>query len=160
MGSTLRIADYIIGKSKQLLTPMQVNKLAYISHGFTLAIRNEPLFPDKVQAWKYGPIIPSIYHEFKDYGGGLITAFKYCGTALNDTKAAKDRLAFLESRIPKSHISIINEVLEKYGHFSGLGLSTITHEDGTPWDQRYHAGKLGVEIPNSLTKKYYKEQLQ
>lgn len=36
---------------------MQVNKLSYLSYGFVLAIKNEKLFNDKVEAWRYGPVI-------------------------------------------------------------------------------------------------------
>lgn len=156
MVSSSLVANYIIGKSKTPLTPMQVNKLAYISHGFTLALKGSPLFSDSVEAWKYGPIIPAIYHELKHYGGGVITSFPSCGTILHTDKA-KQRLKTLAGLLPE--VNIINEILDKYGHFSGESLSTITHEEGTPWHQRYKKNKLGVEIPNSLTKQYYMTQL-
>lgn len=158
MTSALLIADYIIGTSDKPLTPMQVNKLAYISHGFTLAFENNPLFSDKVEAWRWGPVIPSIYHELKHYGGGFIMALQYCGTMLN-TPQVKTRVKFLNDRIPPRHANIIDQVLNAYGHISGRGLSTITHEEGTPWHQYYKAGNLGIEIPNSVTKAYYKSQI-
>ncbi len=158
MAAALLIADYIIGTSAKPLTPMQVNKLAYISHGFTLAFEDAPLFSDKVEAWRWGPVIPSIYHELKHYGGGIITSLQYCGTILN-TPQAHTRMEFLNDRIPSRHVNIINQVLDAYGHISGRGLSTITHEKGTPWHQCYKTGNLGIEIPDSLTKAYYKSQI-
>ena len=159
MVSALLVADYIIGKSQTLLTPMQVNKLAYISHGFTLALDEHPLFSDSVEAWKYGPVIPPIYHVLKRYGGGVITSFQFCGTILGTSKA-QQRLKTFTKLIPKKHVCVIDDVINKYGHFSGQSLSTTTHEKGTPWYQCYKKGKLGVEIPNSLTKEYYTNQLQ
>ena len=159
MTSALLVADYIIGTSNHPLTPMQVNKLAYISHGFTLALEGTALFSDKVEAWRYGPVVPSIYHEFKHYGGRVITALQYCGTMLN-TPEVQTRLEFVNDRIPTHHTRIIDDVIGKYGHFSGPGLSTITHEKGTSWHQCYEAGKLGTEIPDNITQAYYESQLQ
>ena len=153
------VADYIIGTAGRPLTPMQINKLAYISHGFTLALENDVLFYDKVEAWRYGPVVPSIYYMLRHYGGGVITALQYCGTMTN-TLEMQSRLKFMNKIVPTFHKQIIDIVIRKYGHFSGSGLSTITHETGTPWHQCYKAGKLGTEIPNSMTKKYYKSQLR
>lgn len=160
MASTSLIVDYIIGKSKQQLTPMQVNKLSYLSYGFVLAIKNEKLFNDKVEAWRYGPVIPSIYHNLKHYGGGIILQLQYCGTYITDNSKIKTRLKFIKNKMPLEHVEIINKVLENYGDFSGAGLSTIAHEKGTPWYQCYKKGKLGVEIPDTLTREYYRKQLQ
>ena len=51
-------------------------KRVYIAHGFSLAINKESLLDkrfDKVEAWKYGPVIPSVYHSFKQYKADPIT---------------------------------------------------------------------------------------
>lgn len=158
--SALLIADYLIGisPSKSGLTVMQVNKLAYIAHGFTLAIEDQPLFRDRVEAWKYGPIVPSLYHALKDFGGNNINILPYCDTRL-DAPHLDDRLAFTTSRLPQKHKAIIDRVMAVYGGFSGPGLSTITHEKGTPWDQCYREGELGIQIPDHITQEYYKRQL-
>ncbi|MCY4491114.1 MAG: DUF4065 domain-containing protein [Thaumarchaeota archaeon] len=157
MISSLIIADYILGTSDKQLTHMQINRLAYISHGFTLALENEPLFSDGVQAWKYGPIIPSIYHVLKRYRDSPVPALGYCGTLLEN---AKERLNFINSVIPDNHKSVIKEVLSVYGGFSGLGLSTITHEKGSPWEQCYDPNWFSISIPDDITKEYYRMQLQ
>lgn len=158
MNSALIIADYILAESKKPLTPMHVNKLTYISHGFTLALENEPLFKNRVEAWKYGPVIPTIYDEAKRYGMEGITGLLYCGTPFNDEEFEKRR-EFLRSTIPLTHQSVMNEVLQVYGGYSAYGLSAITHEKGTPWHQCYRRWKIGVEIPDSVTKAYYTRQL-
>ena len=159
MVSALLVADYIIGTSSSQLTSMKINKLAYISHGFTLALERESLFEDMVEAWKYGPVIPSIYHSLKQYGGGIVPTFHYCGTPLTSDEST-ERVKFLRSVMPDRHAFVIDEVMTVYGGYSALGLSTITHEEGTPWDQCYRAGKLGVEIPNRTTEDYYRGQLE
>ena len=54
------------------LTSMQLNKLTYVAHGFYLAINKRPLIDEPVQAWKYGPVVPSLYRRLKPYGGDPI----------------------------------------------------------------------------------------
>lgn len=44
---------------------MQVIKMAHIAHGYSLAIHNEPLVDEAVEAWKYGPVVPSLYYRAK-----------------------------------------------------------------------------------------------
>jgi len=57
----------------KILTPMQLLKLVYISHGWMLAIYNRSLFREPVEAWKYGPVEPLVYNRFKKFGGNQIT---------------------------------------------------------------------------------------
>lgn len=159
MISTQLVSDYILATSDGLLTPMKLIKLAYISHGFTLALTNEKLFRDKIEAWKYGPVIPNIYEDFKHYGGNEIQELSYCGTSLNDKEGIDERLNKFKGSIPITGRQIIDAVLDIYGDFSGLGLSTITHKTGTPWEQCYNPNKHGVEISDEITKAYYKGQL-
>ena len=68
MYSALLVADYLIARGGGMLTPLHVNKLTYISHGYTLAIRSVPLIHDRIEAWQYGPVIPAIYHTLSRYG--------------------------------------------------------------------------------------------
>jgi uncharacterized phage-associated protein len=61
--------------SRGTLSPMKIQKLVYFSHGWHLSINNgRALIDEAVQAWTYGPVIPSLYHEFKKYGNGPITS--------------------------------------------------------------------------------------
>ena len=41
-------------------------KLVYIAHGWTLALIDRPLVSDQIEAWRYGPVIPGIYHDFRE----------------------------------------------------------------------------------------------
>ena len=49
------------------ITPLKIQKLVYIAHGWHLAIYEEPLIVELVEAWKWGPVIPLLYHEFKNF---------------------------------------------------------------------------------------------
>ena len=59
------IANHFIELNPDGLTLMQLLKLSYIAHGFKLGLDLGPLSRELAQAWKYGPVFPSIYHKFK-----------------------------------------------------------------------------------------------
>ena len=75
--SARTVANYLIeAKSKEggtPPTPMQLLKLVYIAHGWNLAINDRPLINDRVEAWRYGPVIPKIYQDLKQWGNTPVT---------------------------------------------------------------------------------------
>lgn len=144
--SSIRVADYFIERSLdsgELLTPMQVLKLVYIAHGWNLALEGEPLIGEAVEAWKYGPVVPNVYHEFRHYGASPVRAV---------------------SRFHRHGVSdvvkpLLNRVYDVYHKFSGGDLSAMTHKKDTPWEKtvRRFSGEppLHTPIPNNLIREYY-----
>ena len=55
------------------LTPMKLQKMVYIAHGWSLGLSDNSLIHDAVEAWKWGPVIRSVYREFRDFGAETIT---------------------------------------------------------------------------------------
>lgn len=146
MYDVLNVADAILKIAKkrgETLTPMQLMKLTYIAHGWSLGIRDKDLFPNRIEAWQYGPVIPDLYHATKSYGRNPIP-LSVIGDPDSVTVSPED-LQFLE------------DVFDKYGHLTGPQLSYLTHQRGTPWDQVYVSGVRRIEIPDSLITQHYKE---
>src|SRR5262245_61420633 len=56
------------------LTPMKLQKLVYYAQGWCLGLNDCPIINEQVEAWQYGPVIPTLYHTFKEFGNGAITA--------------------------------------------------------------------------------------
>jgi uncharacterized phage-associated protein len=150
MVTPLAVANYFIVKSLNTgeeMTPMKLVKLVYISHGWHLGLTEEPLLAEAVQAWKYGPVVTSVYHEFEHYGNSAITSLAYDGAAY-PTVTDETKKAFLD------------KIWEVYGKFNGLQLSTLTHQSDTPWDivwnKQSGKKKKTAIIPNDLIKEHYK----
>src|SRR5690349_21009730 len=57
----------------KFVTQMKLQKLVYFAQGYHLAKYNTPLIKENFQAWKFGPVVPEIYQDFKLYGSKLIT---------------------------------------------------------------------------------------
>ena len=77
--NALSIANYFIdlaNEDNEPIRPLKLMKLVYIAYGYALALLNRSIIDyrfDKVEAWKFGPVIPSVYHSFKIYGKKPIT---------------------------------------------------------------------------------------
>lgn len=150
------VADYFIANARGPLTPLQVIKMVYIAHGYSLAILGKPLVEEAVEAWRYGPVLPSVYHSAKRYGGGKITQLLYSGIKTDDRKGVEDAKNFFRNRIPLRQRAILDGVLDVYGEFNGHQLINMTHVVGSPWDRHYKKGVAGRQIPNGTIKEHYK----
>ena len=158
-------------ENDHLLTPMQVLKLVYITHGWYLAGTGKPLIDEEVQAWKYGPVVPSLFHEFKEYGRRPVERFARVPTCWDEPFVDEGFWDIAELDAPMTgeddpSEKYISWVWEKYSHLSGTALSELTHREGTPWSIAVkemlatHHGKWMPNYPinNDLIRGYYVEQ--
>lgn len=138
----ITIANYFVRKGLEEndleMTPMKVLKLTYIAHGWYLALAGEALINEPVEAWRYGPVIPSVYRAFRSYGNSRIEA-PY--SEVNPLSEEDDK-AFLD------------RVWEVYKDYTGLQLSAITHRPNTPWAKNWRA-EFHTPIPNGDIKAHY-----
>lgn len=157
MYNPITIANYFIYKSIDVgepITPMKVLKLVYIAHGWHLGLRKEPLLTEQTEAWKYGPVIQSVYRAFKEYGKEDIDKVRFYST--------RDKMEFSELLSNEEDINFLDKIWSVYGSYSGTQLSTLTHMKNTPWHITWHekGGNLttGAIIPNSLIRSHYEEK--
>ena len=101
-------------------------KLCYVTLGNYLVVKNDKFFDEEVYAWKYGPVIRSIWDEFKNF-------FLY-----NEiTRWGGDKLSFeIENRSETDTFlwKLVRDVCEKYKNVNPNGMVDLTHGEGTPWD--------------------------
>jgi uncharacterized phage-associated protein len=58
------VADYLIALAHERgesVNNLKLQKLLYYAQAWHLALHDEPLFPEKFQAWMTGPVIPAMY---------------------------------------------------------------------------------------------------
>jgi uncharacterized phage-associated protein len=125
--SAIDIANYFVNRSIKdgpPLTPMQVVKLVFFAHGWNLGLTSEPLINEPVQAWKFGPVVPSVYFAFQGYGDRPIDKAAPYFSFLSDAP-----------EIDEKDESFLDSIYDDYGPYSGGQLSTITHEEGSPWEE-------------------------
>lgn len=155
----LAIANYYVEKAKSdpeapSLTLLRLVKYVYIAYGFALAIINRCIINerfDKVEAWKYGPVIPSVYHSFKYNGNKPITD----KVGRLDEESADGSMEFVYPYPEdKEVIAVLDFVWDRYKSYPTSELINLLHAKGTPWFYSYKQGENN-EIYEELTKLYY-----
>ena len=146
--NALTVAEHIRwlrDQAAEPTTPMHILKLVYIAHGWVLGFLSRPLVSQPVEAWKYGPVIPVVYHHYKLFGRHPIIM------------GMKDRTSELDEK----QQAIIRAVEKNYRPFSGPKLSSMTHQKGSPWDitVKKH-GLVNAVIPNDLIQRHYQKKIQ
>lgn len=145
------VANFFLDKAgSRGLTPMQLNKLCYIAHGWVLATMNRPLFDEPVEAWQHGPVIPSLYHEFKHFGARPITN--------RSEMFVFDQDKFVQPRVNPTFsdlLGVLNKVWSIYGGLDGARLRALTHQKDSPWDKSYRPGERHIRINDDVIREHY-----
>ena len=160
--SALSVANYFVQKSldgDKNLKPLKLMKLVYIAHGFMLAMLKKSVFDerfDHVEAWRLGPVIPSVYHSFKQYKNKPIEE-KAVVFRWNDDD---DDVEFDYPMLHDNEAKIVCDyVWKRYNEYTDNDLVTLLHKKGTPWQVIYEEGKNNV-IPDPYTAIYYEKVLK
>ena len=147
--------DLAISNQKDILQ-MGLMKRVYITHGFCLALFDksalDPRF-DVVEAWRYGPVIPSVYHSFKHNGKNPIKEKSVFVDYDPTTFEVTTQIPELTDNDVKA---VANMVWNRYLDFSDTQMVELTHKSGTPWGMCYQKGKT-CEIPDEYTKAFYQK---
>lgn len=110
------------------VTPMKLQKLLYFIYRSYLQKFGQSLFSEDFLAWQYGPVLRSVYDEFKVYGANPITKF---------AKTATGDVFVINECASEAVTECINEVWSKYRYKTGIELSNITHKSGGAWIKAY-----------------------
>lgn len=165
MHSAKAIANFFLDQSDRdgrQMTQMKLHKLVYYAHGWHLGLRDQPLIDETVEAWKYGPVIRSLWDEFRDAGSKPIQR-----KAVEANVKGLRLISFSEPVVDSSDESIpmLKRTWEVYGPLSAVQLSQMTHERDSPWTITWNKAQaegvtLGVDIPNDLIREYFKKKAQ
>ena len=136
----VHIANYFLWRAKKEgvkdITPLKLVKLVYFTYAWYYAVYNQKLFAEKIEAWQYGPVVPSIYHEFKSFGNNPIDRYAINFDPHNGI--TNPMIAKEEDEI----IHMISAIWKSYGNMDGWTLSKITHEGkNSPWKSAYIQGE-------------------
>ena len=121
MAQVIDIANYFLVLDQQNdgdgISNLKLQKLVYYAQGFYAAINNgKSLFDAPIEAWTHGPVVPELYHRYKEHG--------------RDHLPVPD--AFDASCLSNQEAALIEDVHKAFGQFSAWKLRNMTHEE-QPW---------------------------
>lgn len=153
--NTLSIANAILNFgfiNNVKISPLKLQKLLYFANGYFLAAYDEPLIDRAFEAWDYGPVVPAVYREFKEFRSDEILRFASEYDRENDEYTPVP-LPASDSRLDR----VLEFVWETYGSLSGLQLSDLTHRPDSPWDKTRNENKgiKDADITADKLKEYF-----
>jgi len=128
MANVHDVAAYILSKKKPM-TAMKLQKLVYYCQAWSLVWDESKLFPEKIEAWANGPVVPELFRKHK--GNYLVSQLEGNPEALSPTER-----------------DTIDSVLKFYGDRSSQWLSDLTHQED-PW--RDSRSGLPMGTPDNTT---------
>lgn len=148
------VAKYILTKIP--CTHLKLEKLVYMCYADYLCEVGSKLFEDKIYAYRYGPVIESVYKKYKKSGYDCLEVEDNTFTYDETEKKMPSRSRILSSEDGLKKLISIDKTLEKYAKYSASELVDMTHKEQTPWSQA-GAGSLTYKIiEDTLIKKYHK----
>jgi len=144
----VNVAEYFLFKSNvedTEVTNKKLQKLLYYSQAWNLAINNEKMFKDRIEAWVHGPAIREVYIKYKSFGSEPIK-IDIDETTVKDISVERKK--------------VLDEVWSVYGKFDGAYLERLSHSEG-PWQEarrglEAHEGSQN-EITTDSMKNFYSE---
>ena len=130
----LDVAHFIIKKSiddDNPVTNLKLQKMLYYAWVEYFKTNKEYLFRNEISAWKYGPVVPEVYREFRIFAGVPITRCTDPKDVEFDEKTSDFLTAFVDRN--KS--------------FTASELVNLTNRKDFPWDRVYHEDRKYTVIP-------------
>ena len=161
MEHVMAVANKLIDlglRHDRLLTQMKLQKLLFFMQGWHLGLTGEPLFENDFEAWDYGPVVPAVYQELREFG---IKGINRLGRALIP---CGDQFVIAEPKLenPERLDPLFERIWQVYGRYSGNQLSDMTHKPDTPWTKvrEPYGNKVprSLRIPKELMREYFAAQ--
>lgn len=144
MYNALTVARYIVdycNEHGEGISNLKLQKILYFIQADFLVSQHKPCFFDTIEAWDFGPVVPSVYHQYKKYGSAIIPSHSAdLSNILYEKISSKDKV----------RINAIIQVTKKY---SAANLVKITHSQA-PWQRAYSRG-FNSTISNSSIKTFF-----
>lgn len=138
------IAQYVIwfcDKQNYAISNLKLQKILYFIQAEFLIETKKPCFEDQIEAWDFGPVVPSVYFEYRVYGGSNIP----CTITLRMMRAFSKKVR-----------ELIDGIVAECAKYSASTLVDITHSQ-SPWIDAYNRPGINNPITNESIINYFKQ---
>ncbi len=110
------ISKFIVQNADAPISNLKLQKLLYYAQGWYLGFYGKPLFNERIEAWRHGPVVPRMFHYFREFKWKPVTV---------DSGPA-DVSPFVAKHL--------KSVLKAYGGWSAAQLEMQSHQEA-PWKE-------------------------
>lgn len=153
--NAIEVAKYIINNTESP-TNLRVQKLLYFAQGEKLASDRKPLFSNVIEKWRLGPVVPDVYHNYKEYGSSVIG--KQQDLILRDGKL--ELIDFNENILSEEDKLLIKSIIDRYKSYDDFELVEETHKHPMwkNYEEDINAGFRHLEYSNKEISEYFKHE--
>lgn len=126
------------GDADNDLTNMKLQKLLYYAQGCHLALMGDPLFSEPLVAWKYGPVVESVYEDYKRFRDGPIDEVMGEYDVDDFDPGAAD---------------IMEQIMDVFGSYTSSALRRMSRAE-KPWREAARMG-MGAPLSTETMRKYF-----
>lgn len=123
-------ARYLCDKSGWKVTNLQLQKILYIADMNLVGQGRGRLVDEDFEAWDYGPVLPSLYHQCKAFGSKSLPDIFWGADDISGTTEAK----------------MLDIAWEQLKNKQPFQLVAATHADGSAWAKKYVPGARRIQI--------------
>ena len=129
---------------------LELQKLLYLAHMYYSGWSPSGLVDGEFQAWKFGPVMPQIYHRVSYYGNEPI----------DKTETWTDN-GSLHNVVPSGEADqYLKGVCRVLGRLSPSRLVAYTHDELGAWRAVYQEGVRGIRIPQEEIVKEFERRAE
>lgn len=114
------IAGYCIDRNHPI-TNLKLQKMMYFAWIDYYGEKNTELFDEKMEAWKFGPVVPDVYYHFSVFAGNPITRVE-------------------EASVTDADTDVLDRIIARYIDKPVSSLVTKSHRPGGAWDLTFRNG--------------------
>jgi uncharacterized phage-associated protein len=134
------------------VTNLALQKLVYFCHVWSLIELGRPLVRHKFEAWEFGPVLPYLYREFKNFDRASIV-----GRAKQiDPMDGRHRV--VTYAFDSATDALLHRIAAFYSRMRAADLVELSHAEGGPWYSVWHHGGAvnpGMKIDDAAIVQFY-----
>lgn len=151
------VANFVLDNCAEPgISNLSLQKVVYFCHVWSLIEREEPLIAQSFEAWEFGPVLPYLYREFKEFDRAPIH------TRARKIDALSGRLEVVRYTFEDDTRKLLARTVAFYSRIRPGDLVEMTHVHGGPWYSVWnHRGAInpGMKISNDDIVKFYSGRL-
>ena len=129
--TSVLIANNVLNRSfaeRCLVPPMKLQRIMYFVASEYQKRTGRSLFSERFETWQYGPVLRSVYSEFRPFAGRDITRF---------SKNAKNKALMIDEGADPALQRALDVVWATSKRLSPVALSRITQMKNSAWDKAF-----------------------
>jgi uncharacterized phage-associated protein len=134
---------------------LKLQKLMFYADAWHHVFFDRPLTPEPFEAWVHGPVLRSVWNEFRDVS--VLT------NDIPSDRIRQDILQATQQRLTSDQLEFVGDLLDEYGGHTAYHLERLTHSEA-PWLNA--RGELppfepsNAQISKSETRAFYASRLK